>query len=240
MSLQHYFNAVEARIQNWSSRHFELTRYGRSLAKLKDSHKGETCFVIGNGPSLTAEDLQQLHEKHILCFGTNRIFKIFDQTDWRPTFFASEDIIILKDIQREIESIPAEKRFIPINLKWFEDIDIKNADYFYMDYNSELSESFGMSLDAAHGIRFHATVTTTCLQFAIYMGFSKIYLLGVDHNFAKMIDKNGNVVIDTSIRNHFTDNYDKDIIDQGFQIDGATEAYMNIERLNRKLGSFFN
>lgn len=238
MSLQHYFDAVEARIQNWSSRHFEMTRHGRSLAKLKNSHKGETCFVIGNGPSLKAEDLQQLHENHIPCFGTNRIFKIFDQTDWRPTFFASEDIIILKDIQREIESIPSEKRFIPINLKWFEDVDIKNADYFYMDYNSELPESFGMSLDAAHGIRCHATVTTTCLQLAIYMGFSKIYLLGVDHNFAKMIDKNGNVVTDTSIRNHFTDDYDKDIIDQGFQIDGATEAYMNIERLSKKLGSF--
>ncbi len=238
MGIKHLQDAAEARIQNWQSKHFELTSYGRRIKSLKDSHKGEKCFVIGNGPSLSAVDLQVLHENHIPCFGTNRVFKIFDQTDWRPTFFASEDIIILRDIQREIEAIPAEKKFIPINLKWYECVDIRDADYFYMDYSSELKKSYGMSLDAAHGVRCCATVTTTCLQFAIYMGFSEIYLLGVDHNFAKMIDRNGNVVNDSSIRNHFTDDYDKDIIDQGFQIDSATEAYLNVERLSRKLGTF--
>ncbi len=238
MGIKHYTDAVRARMQNWEGRHFEKTRYGKALAKLKDSHKGEKCFVIGNGPSLKAEDLQKLHENHVLCFGTNRIFKIFDQTDWRPAFFASEDIIILRDIQREVEEIPAQKKFIPVNLKWYEDVDIKGADYFYMDFSSDLPESFGMSLNVPHGVRCHATVTTTCLQIAVYMGFSEIYLLGVDHNFAKMIDKNGNVVTDETIKNHFTDDYDRDIIDQGFQIDSATEAYLNIERLSRKLGTF--
>ena len=238
MGFQHICDAIEARIQNWQSRHFELTSYGRRIKSLKDSHKGERCFVIGNGPSLSAADLQVLHEHKIPCFGTNRIFKIFDQTDWRPDYFASEDIIILRDIQKEIEAIPAERKFIPINLKWFEDVNIHDADYFYMDYNSELRDTYGISTDPAHAIRCCATVTTTCLQFAIYMGFSEIFLLGVDHNFAKMIDKNGNVMTDASIRNHFTDDYDEDIIDQGFQIDGATEAYLNIERLSRKLGTF--
>ena len=238
MGVQRYIDALQARMQNWQSSHFELTRYGRSIAKLKDSHKGEKCFVIGNGPSLSAADLQVLHEHSIPCFGSNRIFKIFDQTDWRPTFFASEDVIILRGIQREVEAIPAEKKFIPVNLKWFEGIDIQGADYFYLDYSEELGDTFGMSLDAAHGVKCHATITTTCLQLAIYMGFSEIYLLGVDHNFAKMIDKNGNVVTDANIKNHFTEEYDKDIIDQGFQIDSATEAYLNIERLSRKLGTF--
>ncbi len=238
MKLKHIQDAAEARMQNWQSRHFELTRYGRSLAKLKNSHKGETCFVIGNGPSLRAEDLQVLHEHRIPCFGSNRIFKIFDQTDWRPAFFASEDVIILRGIQREVEAIPAERKFIPINLKWYEGIDIRDADYFYLDYSEDLGDTFGMSLDAAHAVKCHATITTTCIQLAIYMGFARIYLLGVDHNFAKMIDKNGNVVTDATIKNHFTEEYDKDIIDQGFQIDGATEAYLNLERLSRKLGTF--
>ncbi len=238
MGVSHYLDAVQARLQNWQSRHFELTKYGQNIAKLKDSHKCESCFVIGNGPSLSAADLQILHEHRMPCFGTNRIFKIFEKTDWRPNYFASEDIIILKDIQREIEAIPAEKKFIPIHLKWYEGVNIKDADYFYLDYTSELKDSFGLSLNAAHGVRCCATITTTCIQFAIYMGFSKIYLLGVDHNFAKMIDKNGNVVTDTTIKNHFTDDYDKDIVDQGFQVDSATEAYMNIERLSRKLGTF--
>ena len=52
-----------------------------------------------------------------------------------------------------------------------------------------------------------------------------------------MFDKNGNVIEDKTIKNHFTDDYDKDIIDQGFQIDGVTQAYMDVERLSKKLGT---
>lgn len=78
----------------------------------------------------------------------------------------------------------------------------------------------------------------TCIQLAVYMGFSEIYLIGVDHNFAKMFDKNGNVVLDPSVKNHFAEDYDKGIQDQGFQVDAATEAYMDAERLSRKMGTF--
>ena len=70
------------------------------------------------------------------------------------------------------------------------------------------------------------------------MGFSEIYLLGVDHSFSKIIDKNGNVIIDNSIRNHFADNYDKDLEDFGCKIDATTKAYYNVEQLSRQLGSF--
>ncbi len=238
MIFKYIHDTAEARIQNWQSRHFELTKYGRSIVKLKNCHKDDVCFVIGNGPSLSAADLQELYVHQVPCFATNRVYKIFNQTEWRPQFFVSEDVIILRSIQHEVEALPSEKKFIPINLKWYEEINICDADYFYLDYNSEFSESFGLSLDCAHAVKCCATVTTTCIQFAIYMGFSKIFLLGVDHSFAKMIDKNGNVVVDSTIRNHFTDDYDKDIVDQGFQVDSATEAYMNIERLSRKLGTF--
>ena len=144
--------SVIAHTQNWQSRHFELTRYGRSIAKLKDSHKGEKCFVIGNGPSLSAADLQVLHEHGIPCFGSNRIFRIFDQTDWRPTYFASEDVIILRGIQREVEAIPAEKKFIPVNLKWYEGIDIQGADYFYLMYHGDLGDTFFEVLKGNVGI----------------------------------------------------------------------------------------
>ena len=230
--------SLEAHIQNWQSKHFERTVYGKKLALLKDSHKGEKCFVIGNGPSLQVEDLDMIYKKKIPTFATNRVFKIFDKTEWRPTYYVSEDILLMKDAQDIINDMPVKGRFIPINLKWFEGVDIPNADYFYIEYNKPMKETFGLSLDIPHNIRCRGTVTTTCLQLAIYMGFSEIYLIGVDHNFAKMFDKNGNVVIDNSIKNHFVDDYDKGIYDQGFHVDNATEAYMDVERLSRKMKNF--
>lgn len=238
MILNRVMMSLQARSQNWQSRHFEKTRFGGALAKLKDSHKGETCVVVGNGPSLRAEDLQKLHEKGITTFGTNRIFKIFDQTDWRPTYYVSEDVNILRGVQKEVSALRAEKKFIPVNLKWYEDIEIADADYFFLDYNGEYPESLGLSVDIPHSVRCRSTVTATCLQLAIYMGYSQIYLIGVDHNFAKMIDKDGNVIVDNSIQSNFLANYQSDIPDLGFGIDAATEAYLNVEQLSRKMKTF--
>ena len=53
-------------MQNWAAKNFDKTKYGKKLAKLKDSHKGELCFIIGNGPSLSVNDLNKLYEKDIL------------------------------------------------------------------------------------------------------------------------------------------------------------------------------
>ncbi|MBE6950625.1 MAG: DUF115 domain-containing protein [Ruminococcaceae bacterium] len=232
------FKSLNSRVQNWQSKHFEKTKYGKRLAGYRDKHKGETCFIIGNGPSLRAEDLQALHERGIVTFATNRVFKVFDQTQWRPTYYVSEDILLMRDVQETIRDMDVQGRFIPINLKWYEGVDIPNADYFYIEYTAPMKETFCLSVDIPHCIRCRGTVTMTCLQLAAYMGFTRIYLIGVDHNFAKMFDKNGNVVIDHSIKNHFADDYDKGIFDQGFHVDEATEAYMDMERLSRKCGTF--
>lgn len=230
--------SIKSRIRQKQAQDFSKTKYGKKLAALKDSHKGERCFIVGNGPSLTVEDLDQIRKLGIPTFATNRIFKLFEQTPWRPTFYVSEDIILMRDAQDIILQMPVENRFIPINLKWFENVDIKNADYFYMDYKTSLNENFGLSMDISKSIRCRGTVTMTCLQIAVYMGFSEIFLIGVDHNFAKMFDKNGNVIIDNTVKNHFSEEYDKGIFDQGFQVDAATEAYFDMEKLSRKLKTF--
>ena len=115
MGFQRFIKALEARYQNWQSKNYEKTKYGRALLKLKDQHRGERCFVIGNGPSLSPEDLQKLHENGIACFATNRIYKMFDRTDWRPTYYVSEDVNVLRGVQKEASQVPAEIKFIPVN-----------------------------------------------------------------------------------------------------------------------------
>ena len=229
---------IEARVQNLEAKKFEKTTYGKKLSLLKDCHKGEKCFIIGNGPSLDVKDLDRIYEKGMISFATNRVFKIFEKTKWRPTYYASEDILLMQDAQKVIEEMNVKGRFIPINLKWYEGIDIPNADYFYIEYQDPMKETYGLSLDIPHNIRCRGTVTITCLQLAIYMGFSEIYLIGVDLGFGRMIEKQGNVVIDNTIKNHFAEDYDKGIFDQGFHVDEATEAYMDVENLSRKLRTF--
>ena len=42
------------------------------------SHKGERCFLIGNGPSLRISDLEALQENGEITFGCNLVIKIPD------------------------------------------------------------------------------------------------------------------------------------------------------------------
>lgn len=231
--------SIQSRKQSKDSQNFEKTKYGKAIKSLKDSHKGEKCFIIGNGPSLSADDLNRIQDSGIPTFAMNRVFKFFSQTKWRPTYYISEDILILKDTVSDVEQISAKIKFIPVNLNWYEGIDVKDAQYFWMDYNSEMKDTFGLSLDCAHSVRCRGTVTTTCIQFAIYMGFTEIYLLGIDHNYSKSIDMNGNVIEDKSVKDYFVDNYDSDIKDQVVHdMRAPTLAFCDVEQLSRKLGTF--
>ena len=57
------------------------------LKKYKDIHKGKRCFIIGNGPSLQMSDLEILYKNKEICFGVNRIFLGFNDTEWRPDYY---------------------------------------------------------------------------------------------------------------------------------------------------------
>lgn len=231
--------SLAARTQNWQSKHFNLTAYGREISRYKDIHKGERCVVIGNGPSLSAKDLQTLHNNHVITFGTNRVFHVFGDTAWRPDYYVSEDMTILESIQKEISQVPCKARFIPINLKWDKGIEISGATWFYMDYTSPMKQTNGLSLDAARAVRCRGTVTTSCIQLALYMGFTEIYLIGVDHNYSRYIDSNGNVIEDPTVKDYFSSAYDtdfKNVISRN--LGDTTLAYISVEELSRELGTF--
>ena len=205
--------SIEARMQNWAAKNFDKTKYGKKLAKLKDSHKGERCFIVANGPSLTAKDLNLLHAKNEITFAMNRIYKIFPETQWRPYYYVCEDINIFNESTDKINAIPAKHKFIPINLKWYNNVCIDGAMYFLANYNRNKDFPDSFSTDISKQMDSMGTVTFTCLNIAAYMGFKKIYLLGVDHNYKITINEQGETVVDEMAKDYFCENYDNDIKD---------------------------
>ena len=191
-------------------KHFEQTDWGKNLSTLKGIHTGERCFIIGNGPSLKAEDLDRLCDEKTFAF--NRIYKIFDKTQWRPTFYCSQDERMLKNSLEEIrEKIDTPYLFAPINLKWFEGIDNLSTDFFFsMHSPADYCEKPEFSCDIAHQIEWSNTVAYTAIQIAVYMGFKEIYLLGVDHNFSVYQNSKGEIVKDPTAKDYFSEDYNKD------------------------------
>lgn len=210
---------------------FENSKYGKRIKKYKDKYKGKRCFVLGNGPSLSGEDLTKLAENGEITFATNRVYKIFESTNWRPTFYVCEDVLIIKEKQKEINAIESVDKFIPINLNWYDGVSVDNACYFWMNYNPDRADEFNFSPNMARQLNCAGTVTFTSIQIAAYMGFSEIYLLGVDHNYSKIIDENGNVVEDNNVSDYFCKDYDNDIKDIAVHDIGKNNiAYINAKK----------
>lgn len=220
--------SAQAHYRAWISQRYEWSASGRRMRRFQNIHAGQRCFIVANGPSLRAEDLNLLQERGEITFGMNRIYRLFDQTAWRPTYYVCEDELIAQSQQGEINAVEAKAKFIPIELKWWHDVSIEGACYFHLNYDEEKRCPFSFSTDIAHQLDCRGTVTFTCMQLAAYMGFSRIYLLGVDHNYQKTIDIHGNVVVDPNAKDYFCEGYDDDIKDAVVHDMGNnTRAYLD-------------
>lgn len=187
---------------------FSKTKYSKMLREFKDIHSGEACFIIGNGPSLSAKDLITIHKSNIPSFAFNRIYLMFGKTDWRPTYFISQDEKTLKNCVCEVNEMNLKYKFIPLNLHYYYDIDIDNAFYFKM-VNPE-TDIVELSDDISEWVGNTNTVAITAIQFAVYMGFKKIFLIGVDHSFSTYVNDKGEIINDNTVKDYFADEYNKD------------------------------
>lgn len=151
-----------------------------ALKKYKNMYEGDKCFVIGNGPSLISDDLDVLQEKGIVSFGCNGIYKIFNQTCWRPTYYFWGD----PDAFRSNGCILENQKYFMSDL--FRCLNLENPNIEYFHHIFLLKEGVPLfSEDIVSGVSGGRTVTFPMLQFAVYMGFKEIYLLGVDFTWGE-------------------------------------------------------
>lgn len=175
------------------------------LEALKDTHQGERCFVIGNGPSLTAKDLDKLKEKNIFCFASKGIYNIFENTDWRPDVWGVSDLDYIKVKKDKLDDLDGFTKLVCAQAFIHDGVKIKDAIY-YPFIQAERTPKF-FNRDVIRGVHFYGTITGKLINFAVYMGFTEIYLLGCDNSLPLKNDKEGKVVIDTSKELHFSDKY---------------------------------
>lgn len=202
-------NSIIARYRDFKRLHLSLFPEGRVLQRLNEIHRGKRCFIIGNGPSLKAEDLTRLYETGEISFAFNRIFHIFKDTPWRPTYYISQDEKMLAGSIAEVNAIEAKHKFIPIEMRYYYGIDLDSITPFHISSKNEVSTP-GFSEDIVKGVENSMTVVYTAIQFAVYMGIKEIYFIGVDHHFHTSINAQGEIVIDPTAKDYFSDAYNED------------------------------
>jgi hypothetical protein len=168
-----------------------------NIRKFKNMHKGERCFLIGNGSSLSANDLTKLYNNNEVSFGCNAIYKVYSQTKWRPDYYVLMDLIHLLE-EGTIDVIPtASTRYkfikkLPENniyKKYYTKLLEKDKNNFI--YFNTVSESVANKLprfsdDVSRAFYACGTTMYTLIQLAVYMGFITVYLLGVDGTMSSM------------------------------------------------------
>ena len=102
---------LRARLRLRSRRSIVEDFDGSSLRAFKDCHRGERCFILGNGPSLLNTDLAPLADE--ITFGVNGIFYMTRQCGFAPTYYVVEDNHVFADDLARVEAVDAVARFFP-------------------------------------------------------------------------------------------------------------------------------
>ncbi len=199
------------------------------LSRFKNKHSDKRCFIIGNGPSLRVEDLDMLNQNGEICFGTNMIYKVFSKTKWRPQYYVVSDMAVLKTYGDQIKQLHLPCLFIGNRRTGFWDGFENQRFHAFNDFRCLDMDIPYFSEDITRCIYSYYTVTYTCLQIAMYMGFKEIYLLGVDASY------NGYA---SDENNHFIKNYyDQDDRQRiPVEMEKHFRAYQVAERYARERG----
>lgn len=177
-----------------------LKKGRKVIEKYHNLYQGKRCFIIGNGPSLREEDLEKL--KGEITFGTHRIYKLFGNTSWRPSFYFAQDYKMIKEDCDSISAISSKEKFIGM-VPWNKYPYIRGATFAHINLKSFYPEPPEFSDNVAKEFYEGQTVTYMCLQFAAYMGFSEIYLLGVDHQYSIEMNPDGTMKKTEDVQDHF-------------------------------------
>jgi len=179
----------------------------RRLANLRNCESGRRLFILGNGPSLNLTDVDRLCDE--VSIASNSIFLLFGKKRYRPAYYTIEDCLVAEDRHVEAAGLKNCWKLFPEDVRAFIPSDERTiyVNFVRGDYRGfpRFTDNF------CRRVYWGGTVTFMNLQLARYLGASRIYLIGFDHNYALPTDRDavqGTVITSaTADVNHFDPRY---------------------------------
>lgn len=180
----------------------------RRIEQFKGVHKGERCFVICTGPSLTIEDLEKI--KNEITISMNSIIFSLGDISYAPDYYFFSDCLAYPYYRDAIISNRSvfKSMFagtVSWKRKWLNDADwvcynMIGESGLWLHHRDELSFSGDPSL----GVFECGTIAYSILQVVFYMGFSEVYMIGADCGYSKEKDhfNEERINIERSKKNH--------------------------------------
>jgi hypothetical protein len=181
--------------------HLEAWRSRHRLRQLRERYAGQKAVVLCNGPSLLKVDFERLQGSGCFTFGLNKINLLFDKTSLRPSCVVAVNPLVIEqnsefynktDFPLFLDSCAVANRLVRSR---------KNVIFLHSAGVQGFARDCSMSIDQGH------TVTYVALQLAFHMGFTRVAIVGADHNFAVTGPANKTVVAGEKDESHFDPNY---------------------------------
>lgn len=174
-------------------------KYSPELRRFHNIHKGQDCFIIGNGPSLNKMDLTELH--NFYSFGLNKIY-LYDKCDLGITYMAAVNPLVVEQAKDKFEAM-----LIPVFVSYQNALGIID-DHPHIQ-RPFVRSAFGFGGSLVDELYEGGTVTFVAMQIAFAMGFNRVALIGVDHNFKQTGKPNSEQLMKEDDDNHFHPDYFK-------------------------------
>lgn len=157
-------------------------------------YAGQRCFILGNGPSAGKVDLHTLKGETIISVSNGYLHA--DYAEISPRYHCVPQITYGRMTEQDV-------------VAWFDEMHAKlgGAELFLNETEADLVQKHGLFpgrvvhyvalresfdelkkrsiIDLTNPIPRVESVPVMCLITAMYMGFSEIYLIGVDHDHFK-------------------------------------------------------
>jgi 6-hydroxymethylpterin diphosphokinase MptE-like protein len=173
--------------------HAILRQYGSLLKrneKFRNLHKGERCFVIGNGPSLKQQDLAPLANEITFVANYFHLHPIISES-WQPKYYCLSDPAYFdgreptEAIRDIVAKVPSATFFVPHYASDFLETTraLPEDRTYYVGLCGGLEDEFDELPDFTTVTPGVQTVVQLSIMAAMFMGCTRIYLMGLDHDW---------------------------------------------------------
>lgn len=161
-------------------------------SRLKNVGKGRRCFILGNGPSLKTEDLTQLAGEDVFTVNQAARHPDFPVLKSKIHVWADRNFFVWDDTKSEdqelinfMKAVNTDNNkplcFFPVDLHGLlEGRNLHNELNAHYFHSTGVPKPDGEDIDFTKTIPGLYGVVLYAIALAIYMGYSEIYVLGID------------------------------------------------------------
>ena len=150
---------------------------------LKNKYAGKRCFIVGSSPSLDYLNLAKLN--HEYTFTVNREYMLKENGLKHSNFHVMMDANVFEDTDSKWEEINTftDCLFCYAGM----DVPTTKLEPIYFDYKLWRIAKVPCQTDLEQPLVKYQSSVHFAIQIAAYLGFTKIYLVGIDLRFSALV-----------------------------------------------------